>query len=1018
MHFTHRKNPGGYMKRLVTILPLILFCFILSAQAMSVQGLVSDSVSNKPVTDARLIAYTFTANGDSLVFEVISDSSGSFSFGDLPDGVYDLRCEHPLFFAQFRRFVQITAADMALYFHFRLHPRLTPYNNYVAGHVYSAPEMLPAFIPLENATITLAGEVTYFTARSNQEGAFKFRNLPPGPYLVSAFAPGHIPKYNFKTIVVRHNTKIDTLDIFLKPYDTNVASLSGHVYDRNSNLPVYPAMISLYGIHAGIADSIFFETKNNPDGSYKFEKLPPGIYRAECVARGYRTFVARALEITQDDVIFDFYLSPSDTVIENYISGIVFNTQTSLPVYDARVDLVSIIPDGSLMPVILYSTRTDDQGRFTFKSINPWKYQITAWAPGFESSQPDTLLIEKNTQIRDLRLEIKPKNLNEPVSLSGFVYDSSVDASFAPNPIYPAEIVLLHSNSAGVSIVYSTITNPDGSYRIDNIKPYNYTIWCHAAGYQRKVIHNVNLYIDTKLNFFLESQFPPGHGYISGRVLFDHSNKPVEGAILTFFSTNSFSGFNHYAITDSSGFYNSPLVPGKYYVSCSYFGSTDYYYFYQEFYDNAQTISDATPVEIHPNQVTGRINFGIPELPVITTVQISGVVTDDNNNPLPRARINIWALHPPLVTDASQIGYNTWTRDDGSYDITIRLPGWHARYGFIVSAHKSGYATEFFKEKSVPYLADILWAWKDTSFTDIDFTLEPLVNTHSISGLVGGSNGDIIPNAYVLGFRPSTGDVVFTTTDSSGRYTLAPLHRDVYYILFIAQGYVAEFYDDALLWEDATPVFVSGHISGIGAKLRPQPTLYANAIIAGYIYDTGNDALPGVLVTAENSSGDVIGSSLTNSEGYYEMPYAEAGLHILHATRVNYKSLSTSVRLESTAAPMTMMDMSLEQSVLNLPEDPPGIPDELKLLQNYPNPFNPTTTIRFMLPSTQHVRLLVYNILGQPIRQLLDQPMVQGPYTVTWDGTDRFGRVVSSGIYFLSLETASQRQVKKMIFSK
>jgi hypothetical protein len=94
------------------------------------------------------------------------------------------------------------------------------------------------------------------------------------------------------------------------------------------------------------------------------------------------------------------------------------------------------------------------------------------------------------------------------------------------------------------------------------------------------------------------------------------------------------------------------------------------------------------------------------------------------------------------------------------------------------------------------------------------------------------------------------------------------------------------------------------------------------------------------------------------------------------------------------------------------------IPTTFSLAQNYPNPFNPETTIEFSLPANETVRLVVYNLLGQKVKTLVNNEMKAGSYKTTWTGKDDFGKQVSSGIYFLSLESNSFRATKKMTLLK
>ncbi|MFC1558813.1 two-component regulator propeller domain-containing protein [candidate division KSB1 bacterium] len=97
---------------------------------------------------------------------------------------------------------------------------------------------------------------------------------------------------------------------------------------------------------------------------------------------------------------------------------------------------------------------------------------------------------------------------------------------------------------------------------------------------------------------------------------------------------------------------------------------------------------------------------------------------------------------------------------------------------------------------------------------------------------------------------------------------------------------------------------------------------------------------------------------------------------------------------------------------------PVAVPNEFSLQQNYPNPFNPATTIKYQLPVSTHVNLSIYNLLGQEIIQLVDAEKQTGYYKVKWDGRNKFGIPVSTGIYIYRLRTNEQVFTKKMIYLK
>ncbi len=100
-------------------------------------------------------------------------------------------------------------------------------------------------------------------------------------------------------------------------------------------------------------------------------------------------------------------------------------------------------------------------------------------------------------------------------------------------------------------------------------------------------------------------------------------------------------------------------------------------------------------------------------------------------------------------------------------------------------------------------------------------------------------------------------------------------------------------------------------------------------------------------------------------------------------------------------------------------DDQPGHRlDKFDLAQNYPNPFNPETQIRYTIENAGHVKLSVYNVLGQEILTIRDQYQVPGNYNVQWTGVDNNGAKVPSGVYFYRLEANGKKMSKKMVLSR
>jgi len=91
-------------------------------------------------------------------------------------------------------------------------------------------------------------------------------------------------------------------------------------------------------------------------------------------------------------------------------------------------------------------------------------------------------------------------------------------------------------------------------------------------------------------------------------------------------------------------------------------------------------------------------------------------------------------------------------------------------------------------------------------------------------------------------------------------------------------------------------------------------------------------------------------------------------------------------------------------------------PQEYVLFSNYPNPFNPETRIAFQLPKACHVRLSIYNNLGQLIAILFDGNLAAGIHARVWNALDMTGKKVTSGVYLYKLETEEFTEVKKMLY--
>ncbi|MBC8375108.1 MAG: T9SS type A sorting domain-containing protein [FCB group bacterium] len=94
------------------------------------------------------------------------------------------------------------------------------------------------------------------------------------------------------------------------------------------------------------------------------------------------------------------------------------------------------------------------------------------------------------------------------------------------------------------------------------------------------------------------------------------------------------------------------------------------------------------------------------------------------------------------------------------------------------------------------------------------------------------------------------------------------------------------------------------------------------------------------------------------------------------------------------------------------------IPNEFALNQNFPNPFNPSTRITYALPEPVEVSIMIYDVLGREVVNLVSESQTAGNKDIVWDGTNKFGNQVSTGMYLYMIQAGPFTQTRKMLLLK
>lgn len=220
-------------------------------------------------------------------------------------------------------------------------------------------------------------------------------------------------------------------------------------------------------------------------------------------------------------------------------------------------------------------------------------------------------------------------------------------------------------------------------------------------------------------------------------------------------------------------------------------------------------------------------------------------------------------------------------------------------------------------------------------------------------------------------------------------------------------------------WEDAFIFSVNGNenIQNILGVIEPMNPFGGE--ISGKVYSSSSSSISGSLISAVDSLGTIISSTISVYDGNYLIPFLKSGNYKIKASKIGYYTSEyfQPVRINLINNPV-VDGINIAIIATDVGEDKNMNPGFFKLSQNYPNPFNPITKIRYQVPFAKSgyiplVQLKVYDILGREVSTLVNEEKPAGTYIVNFDASN-----LSSGIYFYSILADSYHQTKKMILAK
>jgi protocatechuate 3,4-dioxygenase beta subunit len=699
---------------------------------------------------------------------------------------------------------------------------------------------------------------------------------------------------------------------------------------------------------------------------------------------------------------------------------------------------------------------TDEDGYYVVTGLISGDYYVRARAEGFLPEWYDGVLF---------REEATPVTVTESAETPEIDFALSAGGSISGQVVSELEETPLHAYVCAISAEDSVLFPPGNIWPpYEGIVPYH---WAHCGETDRSGQYTIELLPEGEYFVFAwmeDGLLPEWYndaptwkeatlvavadaeetsdidfalsvgGRISGRVISQLLGTPVMGATVCAFEIdqtdslegNNRVGFIRCAETNEQGqFTVNGLKSGSYVVAAYAWG------YREQWFEMANVAQDADPIIVEAPGLTTGIDFAM--IPWGGAGSITGRVLDENTGlPIQEAYIE------------ARRGDGWWTgiaftHEDGTYMVTDLPSG-----NYYVSVNARGYEHEFFDNAPNAKQATYVAVVDPHNTPDINFELRPKRSNASEGGIAGRvttvtAESDTIPivNALVIALAVDNrgvkeGEGGFAVTDERGFYTITDLLDDHYIVTCFAIGFIGEIYDDVFDPREARLVQVipPDVTDGIDFELAPA-RFDGVGRITGMIFESdGQTPASEAWVYALNVHGDPVAWDKTGPDGNYVLSGLAPGQYVVQALRVSSGTTldnagaSSAVAVGSELPMESSINIVLSGSLITSIEGGDGldlIPEAFALEQNYPNPFNPVTDIRYQIAdngSPVQTTLRIYNLLGQEVRTLVDEPQGAGYYTVAWNGRDSDGRDVATGFYFCRLQAGDYAATIKMVLLK
>jgi len=250
-----------------------------------------------------------------------------------------------------------------------------------------------------------------------------------------------------------------------------------------------------------------------------------------------------------------------------------------------------------------------------------------------------------------------------------------------------------------------------------------------------------------------------------------------------------------------------------------------------------------------------------------------------------------------------------------------------------------------------------------------------------------------------------------------GSYHLENINQGHYYIAVLSSDAPMTYFDAEYDWHDAIIVNVNQDVHNLNIDLNA-PSGDGLISIEGIVSSGDREVLPNSSVIISDVSGNLLRFAMTDENGYYvvnNLPNSEINVF---SSRLFYSTFEQNLILENDS----VFDITIEREFTDSEKE--TIKPQNKI-SNFPNPFyantnsrNNGTNIKFELTENASVKIEIFNILGEKITTILDETFPKGQFQTNWNGLDKRGNSVSTGIYFYKTTINGRPQLNKMTYIK